>query len=84
MQLIYIIEDSTPIALSLSDYKQCLTTVKLICDDLDADFTDIDELNQLNKTEKKTQDIVAHLMIRKRPKTVQDLLEIRIAVVGNV
>jgi GTPase len=51
---------------------------------LEADLVDIDELNELDTAEKTKSDIVAHFMIRKRPKSIEDLIEVRVAVVGNV
>ncbi|KAG2234910.1 hypothetical protein INT48_000337 [Thamnidium elegans] len=70
------------------DYLKCIETISTITNTLGADFADIDELNQIDSTTTTTtrskNNIVAHLMIRKRPQSVQDLLEIRVAVVGNV
>lgn len=68
--------------LSRQEYETALKTITAVTNMLEADFANIDELNQLDKV--TTQTTVAHLMIRKRPKSIQDLLEIRIAVVGNV
>lgn len=74
--------------LSQQDYVKCIETISTVTNTLEADFADIDELNQIDSTTTTTarnkDNIVAHLMIRKRPKSVQDLLEIRVAVVGNV
>jgi GTPase len=73
--------------LTKQDYLKCIETITSVTNKLEADFANIDELNQLDTTATLVNDennIVAHLMIRKRPKSVQDLLEIRVAVVGNV
>lgn len=71
--------------LSHQDYVKCLETISTVTNTLEADFADIDELNQIDSTAARNKNnVVAHLMIRKRPKSVQDLLEIRVAVVGNV
>lgn len=70
--------------LSKEDYLKCIETITTVTDTLEADFANIDELNQIDTTTLDDDNIVAHLMIRKRPKSVEDLLEIRVAVVGNV
>lgn len=68
--------------LSTQEFEKAMETITTVTNMLEADFANLDELNQLDiVTTKKT---VAHLMIRRRPKSIQDLLEIRIAVVGNV
>ncbi|GAA5797605.1 hypothetical protein HPULCUR_002995 [Helicostylum pulchrum] len=81
-------EDGSEMNLSQQDYVKCIETISTVTNTLEADFADIDELNQIDSTTTTTarnkDNIVAHLMIRKRPKSVQDLLEIRVAVVGNV
>lgn len=71
--------------LTKDDYLKCVETIKSVSTTLEADFANIDDLNQLDPTltpKEQEHDIVAHFMIRKRPKTVEDLLEIRVAVVG--
>ena len=75
--------------LTPTDYSKCIETITKVTDKLEADFANIDDLDELDPTKEKSiektqEDIVAHLMIRKRPKSVEDLLEIRVAVVGNV
>jgi GTPase len=75
--------------LSKEDYDTCVKSIRIVADKLEADFANIDELNALDPTAKPMQNkqeegIVAHFMIRKKAKSVQDLLEIRVAVVGNV
>lgn len=74
--------------LSKEDYLKCVETITTITNTLDADFANIDELNELDPTlvakQQEEGNIVAHFMIRKRPKSVEDLMEIRVAVVGNV
>ncbi|GAA5807374.1 hypothetical protein MFLAVUS_000734 [Mucor flavus] len=81
-------EDGSEMNLSHQDYVKCIETISTVTNTLEADFADIDELNQIDSTTTATtrnkNNVVAHLMIRKRPKSVQDLLEIRVAVVGNV
>lgn len=68
--------------LTRQEYEKSIETITTVTDMLEADFANIDELNQMNIV--PTENTVAHLMIRKRPKSIQDLLEIRVAVVGNV
>lgn len=73
--------------LTQDEYNKCIETIRMVADKLQADFANIDELNTLDPTAKpanSTTSDVYHLMIRKRPQSVQDLLEIRVAVVGNV
>ncbi|CAO0798627.1 unnamed protein product [Mucor circinelloides] len=80
-------EDGTSMNLTQDEYNTCIETIRTVTDKLGADFANIDELNTLDPTAKpansSTSDVY-HLMIRKRPQSVQDLLEIRVAVVGNV
>ncbi|KAL9544721.1 hypothetical protein PS6_008607 [Mucor atramentarius] len=80
-------EDGTSMNLTQDEYNACIKTIRTVTDKLGADFANIDELNTLDPTAKpansSTSDVY-HLMIRKRPQSVQDLLEIRVAVVGNV
>jgi GTPase len=63
-----------------------MDTITQITQELNADFANIDNLNGLDPNYKATTKSgqIAHLMIRKRPQSVQELLEIRVAVVGNV
>ncbi|KAG0744286.1 hypothetical protein G6F57_005352 [Rhizopus arrhizus] len=78
-------EDGTPMNLTTKEYEICIANLTLLTQALGADLADLDELIQLdiNKTPISTQK-VSHLMIRKRPKSVQEALEVRVAVVGNV
>lgn len=86
--LLASIEDGTNMNLSKKELDQCLQTISEITHEINADYANIDELNGLDThskpSKKPNQGSVAHLMIRKRPKSVQDLIEIRVAVVGNV
>ncbi|KAI7874571.1 P-loop containing nucleoside triphosphate hydrolase protein [Lichtheimia hyalospora FSU 10163] len=66
-----------------TDYQKALTTLQEIASDLSADYAVVEEHGH-DTTNGKPQEIIAHLMIRKRMDSVEDLLEIRIAVVGNV
>ncbi|CAO3618334.1 unnamed protein product [Mucor fragilis] len=80
-------EDGSCMNLTQDEYNKCIETIRMVADKLQADFANIDELNTLDPTAKpanSTTSDVYHLMIRKRPQSVQDLLEIRVAVVGNV
>lgn len=79
-------EDGADMNLTTDEFNTCLNTISLITQELNADFANIDDLNGLDPNYKSTAKTgqVAHLMIRKRPQSVQDLLEIRVAVVGNV
>lgn len=72
------LDDGAPMYLVKDDYQKALATIGTIAADLGADYAVVDE------REKPDQGILTNLMIRRRPKTVEDLLEIRIAVVGNV
>ncbi|CAO3695796.1 unnamed protein product [Rhizopus stolonifer] len=71
--------------LTAEEYEKCIKTLTLLTEKLDADFANIDELVQLeiNKTP-TVHSQVSHFLIRKRSKSVQDVLEVRVAVVGNV
>lgn len=71
--------------LTVEEYEKCIKTLTLLTEKLDADFANIDELVQLeiNKTP-TVHSQVSHFLIRKRSKSVQDVLEVRVAVVGNV
>ncbi|KAG2195215.1 hypothetical protein INT46_010782 [Mucor plumbeus] len=80
-------EDGSSMNLSQDEYTKCIETIRIVTDKLQADFANIDELNTLDPTAKPSNSTTSdtyHLMIRKRPQSVQDLLEIRVAVVGNV
>ncbi|KAG1464659.1 hypothetical protein G6F46_000127 [Rhizopus delemar] len=78
-------EDGTPMNLTTKEYEICIANLTSLTQALGADLADLDELIQLdiNKTPISAQK-VSHLMIRKRPKSVQEALEVRVAVVGNV
>lgn len=78
-----VIDDGTSMMLGEADYQKALTTLQTITSDLSADYAVVEERGR-DTTNGKPQEIVAHLMIRKRMDSVEDLLEIRIAVVGNV
>lgn len=85
MLIYFYTEDGTPMNLTTKEYEICIANLTLLTQALGADLADLDELIQLdiNKTPISTQK-VSHLMIRKRPKSVQEALEVRVAVVGNV
>lgn len=72
--------------LTIDEYDKCIKTLTTLAESLDADLANIDELIQLdiNKTTESNAQKVSHFMLRKRPKSVQDVLEVRVAVVGNV
>ncbi|KAI9495855.1 P-loop containing nucleoside triphosphate hydrolase protein [Zychaea mexicana] len=74
-------DDGEKMTLTDDEYQQALITVGKIVEKLDADFSTVEERGKHNQQQ---QGILATLMIRRRLKTVEDLLEIRIAVVGNV
>lgn len=78
-------EDGSSMNLTVEEYEKCIKTLTLLTEKLDADFANIDELVQLeiNKTP-TVHSQVSHFLIRKRSKSVQDVLEVRVAVVGNV
>ncbi|KAG1461680.1 hypothetical protein G6F56_005674 [Rhizopus delemar] len=78
-------EDGSLMNLTVEEYEKCIKTLTLLTEKLDADFANIDELVQLeiNKTP-TVHSQVSHFLIRKRSKSVQDVLEVRVAVVGNV
>ncbi|CDS10978.1 hypothetical protein LRAMOSA03242 [Lichtheimia ramosa] len=76
-------DDGTSMMLGDTDYQKALTTLQAITSDLSADYAVVEEHGR-DTTGGKPQEIVAHLMIRRRMDSVEDLLEIRIAVVGNV
>ncbi|KAI7858891.1 P-loop containing nucleoside triphosphate hydrolase protein [Circinella umbellata] len=65
------------------EYQQALTTIGTIVSKLDSDYSIVEERGK-DSIQQKQQGIVSNLMIRRRLKSVEDMLEIRIAVVGNV
>ncbi|SAL95890.1 hypothetical protein [Absidia glauca] len=69
-------DDGTDMMLTQDEYNQCLATMSKVVEGIGADFIDIGGDNNKKKG--------GHLMIRKRLTSVEDLLEIRVAVVGNV
>lgn len=77
-----MIDDGEKMTLSSDEYQQALSTIEKIVSKLDSDYSVVEERGKDPIQQK--QGIVANLMIRRRLKSVEDLLEIRIAVVGNV
>ncbi|CEG77211.1 hypothetical protein RMATCC62417_12003 [Rhizopus microsporus] len=79
-------DDGAPMNLTIDEYDKCIKTLTALAESLDADLANIDELIQLdiNKATESNAQKVSHFMLRKRPKSVQDVLEVRVAVVGNV
>ncbi|KAI8143821.1 hypothetical protein BJV82DRAFT_609552 [Fennellomyces sp. T-0311] len=75
-------DDGEKMMLTEDEYKKSLATIEQIVSALDADYAIVEERGKDSAT--RQQGVLANLMIRKRLKTVEDLLEIRIAVVGNV
>ncbi|KAI8976847.1 P-loop containing nucleoside triphosphate hydrolase protein [Pilobolus umbonatus] len=71
-------EDGTCMHLSQEEYDQAVQTLSRISEQLNADCALIDESNTVETGK------VAYMMIRQCAAPVEDLLEIRIAVVGNV
>ena len=78
-----MIDDGEKMTLSSDEYQQALSTIEKIVSKLDSDYSVVEERGK-DPIHQKQQGIVASLMIRRRLKSVEDLLEIRIAVVGNV
>jgi hypothetical protein len=74
--LLFRLDDGTDMMLTQDEYNQCLATMSKVVEGIGADFIDIGGDNNKKKG--------GHLMIRKRLTSVEDLLEIRVAVVGNV
>ncbi|ORX62670.1 P-loop containing nucleoside triphosphate hydrolase protein [Hesseltinella vesiculosa] len=68
--------------LTKEEYTQCVDTLKKLAGDLGAEAVDLDTLT--NTAEKKKKDDCGHVMVRKRSMSVEDMLEVRVAVVGNV
>ncbi|KAF7731816.1 hypothetical protein EC973_008331 [Apophysomyces ossiformis] len=77
-------EDGTPMHLTKEEYGQCLTTLAGVISNFEADYAEIDKPGEQNAESQEEEGIVSHIMIRKRPKSVEDMLEVRVAVVGNV
>jgi GTPase len=74
---IYPIDDGTPMKLTKDDYDRCLQTSLRVAKELGLDCACI------NKTSRS--DIYSgHLMFRTTATSVEDMLEIRVAVMGNV
>ncbi|KAL0082873.1 P-loop containing nucleoside triphosphate hydrolase protein [Phycomyces blakesleeanus] len=67
--------------LTLQEYGVCKATLGVIVKDLDAAYCELDEDPEAPNA---CNGEITHIMIRKKPASVEDLLEIRIAVVGNV
>ncbi|KAI9311181.1 P-loop containing nucleoside triphosphate hydrolase protein [Dichotomocladium elegans] len=76
-------DDGNSMMFTEEEYQKVLLTMARVVSDLNADYAVV-EKRVRDAGLKKQQDIVANLMIRKRISAVEDLLEIRIAVVGNV
>ncbi|ORZ14744.1 P-loop containing nucleoside triphosphate hydrolase protein [Absidia repens] len=79
--------DGTSMQLTKEEYTQCLKTMDQVMDKLDTEYTDIDTLvtaDGKSNDKKKANGTGGHLMIRNKSTSVEDLLEIRVAVVGNV
>ncbi|KAI9282677.1 P-loop containing nucleoside triphosphate hydrolase protein [Sporodiniella umbellata] len=76
-------EDGTAMALTEQEYQTAIETLTAVAHGLEADLTDLEALIELEINKTPTTES-SHVMIRKRCKTVQDVLEVRVAVVGNV
>ncbi|KAI9269249.1 P-loop containing nucleoside triphosphate hydrolase protein [Phascolomyces articulosus] len=75
-------DDGEKMMLTDEEYKKALSTIGTVVAKLDSDYSIVEERGK--DPAQKQEGTVANLMIRKRLKSVEDLLEIRIAVVGNV
>lgn len=65
--------------LTKADYEQCLQTILTVANELEVDCADINMTSRLDN-----MGYSGHLMFRTIPKSVEDILEIRVAVMGNV
>ncbi|SAM05851.1 hypothetical protein [Absidia glauca] len=70
-------DDGTPMKLTKNDYDRCLQTILRVANELGVDCACI------NKTS-RSDTYSGHLMFRIIPTSVEDMLEIRVAVMGNV
>lgn len=61
-------------------YRQILENMNRIVNELEADYAVVEERDKTATN----SGLAATLLIRRRPKGVEDLLEVRVAVVGNV
>ncbi|TPX55681.1 hypothetical protein PhCBS80983_g05110 [Powellomyces hirtus] len=88
-------DDGNPMNLEAEDLNTCVETIEAAADKLGADVTILNQTNSLGSastiTAEGTDDalsaskfVYAHLLIRKRPGKVEDMMELRICVVGNV
>lgn len=69
--------------LSEAEYETALKTISTLTPTLGAGYAVIEKRVVQEKAELEPG-VYAHLMIRRRPASVEDMLEIRVAVVGNV
>ncbi|KAI8066592.1 P-loop containing nucleoside triphosphate hydrolase protein [Gongronella butleri] len=66
--------------LTKDEYNTCLTTIQQVADTLGAAAVDLDSLT--TEPDNKKKDECGHVMIRKRSMSIEDMLEVRVAVVG--
>ncbi|KAJ3207957.1 GTP-binding protein 1 [Dinochytrium kinnereticum] len=92
-------EDGTSMNLTEEDYKAALATLEIVSGKLKSDVTTLHERRTLVLSTSSQNDAeevptsgsqaqspfwFSHVLVRQRPGQVEDLLELRIAVVGNV
>ncbi|KAJ3148110.1 Short integuments 2, mitochondrial [Geranomyces variabilis] len=88
-------DDGTPMDLTPTDLAICVATLTRAANDINADVTVLNEHavtkgHPLSATESSDEAstassfVRAHILVRRRPGKVEDLLELRISVVGNV
>ncbi|KAG0170896.1 hypothetical protein DFQ29_009091 [Apophysomyces sp. BC1021] len=70
--------------LTKEEYEKCRQTLAGVVGLFEADYAEIDPPGEANEKSEEECGVVSHIMIRRRPKSVQDMLEVRVAVVGNV
>ncbi|ORY97237.1 P-loop containing nucleoside triphosphate hydrolase protein [Syncephalastrum racemosum] len=76
-------EDGTSMELTEAEFETALKTVSSLTQTLGAGHAIIEKRVVQQKADLEPG-VYAHLMIRRRPASVEDMLEIRVAVVGNV
>ncbi|KAF2102352.1 GTP binding protein [Rhizodiscina lignyota] len=82
-------DNGDSMSFSIDEWNEALERMKQACDTISADFKVLMTRNlggdvEVGPSNAKDKGVGGKLMIRKRPATVDDVIETRIAVVGNV
>ncbi|KAI9302135.1 P-loop containing nucleoside triphosphate hydrolase protein [Cunninghamella echinulata] len=74
-------------SLTKEEYDKCIQTIDEVTKSINVDYADLDNFldgDNITKKKNNNNEYLGHFMIRKKPTSVEDLLEVRVAVVGNV